>query len=70
MTVIALGLLAVALLICLYVLIGFPAEAQGKGMAAKVHLRASAVTCEAVRSGRGRSGRFDNPAISEIKCWV
>jgi hypothetical protein len=28
LTVIALGLLAVALLVCLFVLIGFPAEAQ------------------------------------------
>jgi hypothetical protein len=34
MTVIALGLLAVALLVCLYVLIGFPAEAQVNGTTA------------------------------------
>jgi hypothetical protein len=34
MTVIALGLLAVALLVCLFVLIGFPAEAQMNGSTA------------------------------------
>ena len=31
MTVLALGLLAICLLACLYVLIGFPAEAQAAG---------------------------------------
>jgi len=34
LTVIALGLLAVALLVCLFVLIGFPAEAQMNGSTA------------------------------------